>query len=61
MERNEQQLNGWRKFRFNYGSLDQREYVAPEVVEDKDFCCSQESCGNGCYVAVVDVDRLDQQ
>lgn len=61
MERDEQQLQGWRKFRFNYGYLDTREYVAPEVVEGNDLCCSQEACGHGCYVAVVDFELLDQQ
>ena len=61
MERDEQQLTGWRKFRFNYGSLDSQRLSDIEIADRSDQCCTQEQCGSGCYVATVDYDRLDWQ
>ena len=63
MERSPQ-ATGWHGMRFNIGRFDpnNQEYVeSPEIEERKDRCCTQENCGCGCYVATVDVDRLDQQ
>lgn len=61
MERDEQQLSGWRKFRFNYGSMDVKNLPFADEDEDYDSVCTQERVGSGCYVATVDYDRLDQQ
>lgn len=61
MERDEQQLKGWRLFRFNYGSMDMKNLPFADEDDPDEPICKQESCGNGCSVAVVDFDRLDQQ
>lgn len=64
MERDEQQITGWRSFRFGFGAGTQQEtgkLDAIEIAKRGDRCCSQEQCGCGCYVSAVDVDRLDQQ
>lgn len=63
MERSEQ-YKGWKSACFNIGRFDPQNQTildAPEDSEKKDRCCSQEPCGCGCYVSVIDVDRLDQQ
>lgn len=63
MERSDQ-AKGWRGTRFNIGRFDPKnlDYIdVPEVMDQKDNCCTHESCGNGCYMTVVDFDRLDQQ
>lgn len=65
MERSEQP-RGWKGETFSYGrgksqSVDELCKVVPEETEKRDNCCSKESCGCGCYMTVVDLDRLDQQ
>ena len=63
MERDEQQITGWRSFRFGFGSGDTQpdKLEAIEISKRGDACCCQEQCGCGCYVSSVDVDKLDQQ
>lgn len=62
MERDEPTIKGWRAFkgRFLFGASAQQ--LPPlEIVKRGDETCSQESMGNGGYVAQCDFDRLDQQ
>ena len=59
MERTKPINAGWRSFRFGY----QSDKKKPDEEEHRHTpeTCKQGSCGNGCSVAVVDFDRLDQQ
>lgn len=61
MERDEQQLTGWRSFRFGFGQSDTPVMDAPEISKRGDKCCTQEDCGFGCYIALVDADLMDQE
>lgn len=61
MDRDSEQVKGWRAFRFGYGKQESEVETIPDPRNDKDHCCHKEPCGCGCYVAQVDVDELDQQ
>ena len=62
MERDDQQIKGWRKYKhaFKYGTATKREIAE---TDDRQTPCTlnREPIGNGCYQAVSDFDTLDQQ
>lgn len=62
MDRETEQVKGWRKFKgsFLYGAAAKPEPV-PEVSQQCDGTCTQEQVGCGCYRAVVDFEKMDQQ
>ena len=62
MERDEPTIKGWQAFkgRFLFGSAAQQ-LPPPEIVKRGDATCSQESIGNGGYIAHCDFDQMDQQ
>lgn len=62
MERDEPTIKGWQAFkgRFLFGTSDQT-LPPPEIGKCGDATCSQESIGNGGYIAHCDFDQMDQQ
>ena len=54
---------GWKSMAFLYGAGESlvAESEAKEMTRQRDRVCKQDSCGCGCYVAVCDFEKLDQQ
>ena len=61
MNRDDQQIAGWRKWRLGFGAGEDKPIERDEPEQPEECTCKRESCGCGCSVTVVDVDRLDQQ
>lgn len=59
MERTKPKNAGWQSFRLGF----ETDKKKPDEEEHKHTpeTCKHESCGCGCSVMVVDVERLDQQ
>ena len=61
MNRDDQQIAGWRKWRLGFGSGEDKSIERDEPEQPEECTCKRESCGCGCSVTVIDVDGLDQQ
>ena len=59
MERTKPKNAGWQSFRLGF----ETDKKKPDEEEHKHTpeTCKHESCGCGCSVTVIDVDRLDKQ